>query len=65
MNVPLDTRVRMLPEACRLLVNEGLSAFLEPQTEHPSDSVIEICHRLERRIGRMCAIRGQHGEELR
>ncbi|KPF58936.1 hypothetical protein IP85_09575 [Rhizobium sp. AAP116] len=65
MNVPLNTRVGMLREACRLLVNEGLNAFLQRQTEHSIGSAINFRLRLERRIGRMCAIRAQPGEEMR
>jgi hypothetical protein len=59
MNVPLNTRVRMLPEACRLLVNEGLSAIPQPQTERPFGSVIKICRRLEQGTGGRCAIQAQ------
>jgi hypothetical protein len=51
MNVPLSTRVGMLREACRLLVNEGLNAFLQRQTEHSIGSAINFRLRLEGRIG--------------
>lgn len=65
MNVPLSTRVGMLREACRLLVNEGLNALLQRQTEHSIGSAIKLRLRLEGRIGRMCAIRAQPGGEMR
>ncbi|ODS54240.1 MAG: hypothetical protein ABS40_15750 [Agrobacterium sp. SCN 61-19] len=65
MNVPLNTRVRMLREACRLLVNEGLSAIPQPQTEQLFGSVIKICGRLERPVGRMCAIQAQPERPMR
>jgi hypothetical protein len=65
MNVPLNTRVGLLPEACRLLVNEGLSAILQPQTGRPFGSANKFRLRLKERIGRICAIRAQPGEEMR